>query len=78
MNNNNKPLTAIEWLEGQLYFYGINPNVELFKQAKSMEKQQFLDAHINGQSEFDIGARRFENDKLAERWYNQAYIDNNQ
>jgi hypothetical protein len=78
MNDNNKPLTAIEWLESQLYIYGLSHNIELFVQAKQMEKQQLFNAHINGQSEFDTGARRFENDKLAERWYNQAYIDNNQ
>jgi hypothetical protein len=76
MNDNNKPLTAIEWLESQLYFYGLNPNIELFKQAKEMEKQQIRDAYINGQSEFDTGARRIENDNLAEMWYNQTYGGN--
>jgi hypothetical protein len=45
MNDKNKPLTAIEWLESQLYFYGLNPNVELFKQAKQMFKQQIRDAY---------------------------------
>lgn len=76
MNDNNKPITAIEWLENQLYFYGLNPNVELFELAKQMECIQLLNAHINGQSEFDTGARRVENDKLAERWYNEQYRGN--
>jgi hypothetical protein len=76
MNDNNKPLTAIEWLESQLYIYGLNPNIELFVRAKQMEKQQLLNAHINGQSEFDTGARRIENDNLAEMWYDQTYGGN--
>ena len=35
----------------------------------NMEMQTILNAHINGQSEFDKGARRKENDLLAEGYY---------
>ena len=34
-----------------------------------MEMQTIINAHINGQSEFDKGARRKENDLLAEGYY---------
>lgn len=33
------------------------------------EKQQIIDAHINGQSEFDEGKRRQYNDVLALHYY---------
>ena len=33
------------------------------------EMQTIINAHINGQSEFDKGARRKENDLLAEGYY---------
>jgi hypothetical protein len=38
-----------------------------------MEKERMIDAHINGQSEFDVEARRIKNDELAEMWYNETY-----
>ncbi len=68
MNDNNKQLTAVEWLEGQLYFHGINPNIELFKQAKEMEKQQIMDHYTQGRHDGD-NIR----DTDAEEIYNQTF-----
>ena len=33
------------------------------------EMKTIINAHINGQSEFDEGARRIDNDLLAEQYY---------
>ena len=40
------------------------------------EKEVIILTHINGQSEFDKGARRNINDKYAEQYFNQTFIDN--
>lgn len=42
---------------------------KLREQAKAMHTKEITNAHINGQSEFDTGARRIENDKLAKQYY---------
>jgi len=42
------------------------------------EKQQIMDAHINGQSEFDNGAYRQEVIDNAEQYYNETYGGNNE
>ena len=48
MENTEKKLTAVEWLESKMYVFGINPHAELFKEAKEMEKQQMIDACLAG------------------------------
>jgi len=48
----------------------------LTSEAEAMlekEKEVILLSHINGQSEFDTGKRRIENDNLAEQYYNQTF-----
>ena len=37
------------------------------------EKEVIIASHINGQSEFDTGARSIKNDKLAEQYYNETF-----
>jgi len=37
------------------------------------EKEVIITSHINGQSEFDKGARRDLNDKYAESYYNEKF-----
>jgi hypothetical protein len=47
--------TAVEWLCEQ---YHLKQDIEIVKQAKEMEKQQIIDARVNGVCEgIDIGAR---------------------
>jgi hypothetical protein len=74
----NKQQTAVEWLVAHLTEYGFD--LQLHKteigQAKEIEKQRMIDAHINGQAEFDKGARRIKNDELAQMWYNETYGGN--
>jgi hypothetical protein len=66
--------TAVEWLEEQLIGKnGINVLKDTFNQAKEMEKQQIVDAHLNGQAEFDKGKFRAEVIKNAEEYYNETF-----
>ena len=73
----NKQMTAVEWLEKELYewaggrFY-FPPH--FFEKAKEMEKEQIIDAHLNGQSEFDTDAYRYEVVANAEEYYNETFI----
>jgi hypothetical protein len=70
--------TAIEWLEDNLM---VNPfsekdftnNVKIFKKAKKMEKEQIKEAHLNGQSEWDVKSLGDIQKKLAEQYYNETY-----
>jgi hypothetical protein len=68
--------TAIEWLfqrfeDGDMY------NVEDAKfikhQAKTMEKEQILDAHIEGQRVFDNYEHTQWTTDQAEQFYNETY-----
>jgi hypothetical protein len=67
--------TAVEWLIMQL---PVSIRVELYeknihKQAKQMEKEQIIDAHIEGQRVFDKHPHtQWTNDK-AEKYYNETY-----
>ena len=58
----------MEYMEQNQYFIG-NDLLAKYKELIEMEKQQIIDAHINGQSEFDEGKRRQYNDVLALHYY---------
>ena len=45
----------------------------LIEQAKEMEKQQIINAHLNGQAEFDTGPYRSEIIKHSEQYYNEKF-----
>ncbi len=72
--------TAVEWLKLQLEEHG-DPQYceltwkeldELCEQAKAMEKEQIMNAHIDGSNE----GLRFTGSKLiktAEQYYNQTF-----
>ena len=48
--------------------------IEMFlEEAKEMEKQQIIDSHLNGQSEFDKGKFRTEVIKNAEQYYKETF-----
>ena len=72
----NKNLTAVQWLEEQLNkwsdgrFY-LPPH--LFEQAKQMEKEQIMDAHIEGQRVFDKHPHTHWTNDQAEQYYNEMY-----
>ena len=68
-----KQITAVEWLlnefqEAHKDFGGLdNSFLELFKQAKEMEKQQIIEAYENGYSDSD---NTFE---LNKQYYNETF-----
>jgi len=72
--------TAVEWLEEKyrsllieadfndthIFVFDERRN-ELFRQAKQMEKEQIINAHIDGQSLVSC------KDEYAEQYYNETY-----
>ncbi len=78
-------ISAVEWYENRIFILQIQlekkeislgeyavKRVELFKQAKAMEKEQIMNAHIDGSNE----GLRFTGSKLiktAEQYYNQTF-----
>ena len=68
--------TAVEWLEDNLIGNPFSEkdfahNVNVFKQAKEMEKEQIIDARIDGDENYTlVGNKRKE---YAEQYYNETY-----
>lgn len=69
-----KQISAVEWYENRIFILQIQlkkkeislgeysvTRVELFKQAKAMEKEQIMDAYNNGDN------------RSAELYYNETY-----
>lgn len=68
-----KNLTAVEWLYERFLFSGYAAPSEWKEQAKQMEKEQIINAHTNGQAEFDTGAFRQKVIDNSEQYYNETY-----
>ena len=78
-------LTAVEWLVNELLFIQSLKEDEItesnkailttsiFEQAKQMEKEQIITAHLNGQAEFDKEEYRLEVIINAGKYYNETY-----
>jgi len=64
--------TAVEFLEQQYNYIGKLTPFD-FYQSKAMEKEQIIDAHLNGQAEFDKGNYRSEIIKNSEQYYNETF-----
>jgi hypothetical protein len=64
--------TAVEWLQVQLNENGKLSVVD-FYQAKEMEKQQIMDAHLTGL----IHPLEMEATKQAEQYYNETFNTKN-
>ena len=63
-----KKKTAVEWFFENLNSHKIQLTAnELFEQAKQMEKEQIINAHIDGQSLVSC------KDEYAEQYYNETY-----
>jgi hypothetical protein len=56
--------TAVEWLVKELNLEGYDYTVE---QAKIMEKEQIINAHIDGQPLYSCQSEK------AEQYYNETY-----
>ena len=69
--------TAVEWLKKEVEEYGDREYLiirltdldELINQAKQMEKEQIIDAHLTGL----IHPLETEATKQAEQYYNETY-----
>ena len=75
--------TAVEWLEDNLIGNPFSEkdfahNVNVFKQSKAMEKEQIINAHIEGWSDaYDYLADTSNNQaRQAEDYYNETYHAN--
>jgi hypothetical protein len=71
----NKQQTAVEWLYEQIPFEWSSSRAafEALQQAKAMEKEQIMDAHIEGQRVFDdYQHTQWTNDK-SEEYYKATY-----
>jgi len=68
--------TAVEWLA--TYLKGITSlNCdEVIEQAKAMEKEQIVDAHIEGQRVFDNYSHTQWTTDQAEQYYNETFNAN--
>jgi hypothetical protein len=64
--------TAVEWLAEMTSKLGY-VSADILEQAKEMEKEQIIDAHIEGQRVFDkYPHTQWTNDK-AEQYYNETF-----
>jgi hypothetical protein len=63
-----KKKTAVEWFFENLNSHKIQLTAnEFFDQAKQLEKEQIINAHIDGQSLVSC------KDEYAEQYYNETY-----
>jgi hypothetical protein len=75
---NNKNMTAVEWLVDQLEKWELYNKISFqclkeIEQAKAMEKEQMIDAHIEGQRVFDDYQHTQWTTDQAEQYYNETY-----
>lgn len=62
--------TAVEWFFDNLKNHEIQAeHFELYQQAKEMEKEQIINAYLQGCSDWD-------NEREAEQYYNETYGGN--
>ena len=69
--------TAVDYIKEKLmcneYWYENMTFDQIIDQAKEMEKEFLILAHINGQSEFDKGFYRQEVINNAEQYYKETF-----
>lgn len=68
--------TAVEWLFKNIWLNPPENLLEILDQAKEMEKQQIIDARVNGVCEgIDIGASVIKEDisKSHDVYYNETF-----
>ena len=67
----NTPKTALEWYAREMFKTGFIQHLhffdEIFGQAKQMEKNQIIEAHIDGQPIYSCQSEK------AEKYYNETY-----
>ncbi len=65
--------TAVEWLYDRFLSAGYAVNSEWQVQAKEIEKEQIIDAHIEGQRVFDKWPHTQWTNDQAEQYYNRTF-----
>lgn len=79
-----KKQTAVEWFVEQIksdqYQKSLSASewMQVINQAKLMEKEQLIDAHIEGQRVFDKHTHTQWTNDQAEQYYNETYAGGNQ
>ena len=65
----------LEYVQEEVQLFGSARQslISKIKQLLEKEEEVIIASHINGQSEFDTGARSIKNDKLAEQSYNETF-----
>lgn len=61
--------TAVEWLVNELDLSNDTFTMKIINQAKAMEKQQIIDAHLDGQ----CFSTTIEEIDYAEQYYTETY-----
>jgi hypothetical protein len=62
--------TAVEWLYDRFLFAGYAIPTQWKEKAKTIEKEQIIQAHIDG---FDHIVVDFKKQEYAEQYYNQTF-----
>jgi HEPN domain-containing protein len=63
-------MTAVEWLYSKMYENKGSISIEIFEQAKEMEKKQIIDAYEDGAYHNTFGNENYE---TSEDYYNQIF-----
>lgn len=74
MTNETKQ-TAVDFLMGKLFDPStmVQEQIQWFEQAKEIEKEQIIDAHIEGQRVFDKFPHTQWTNNQAEQYYNETF-----
>jgi hypothetical protein len=75
----NKMITAVEWVVEQFekyYVFRDLKNTIVYQQAKVIEKEHIVDAHIEGQRVFDNYPHTQWTTDQAEQYYNETFTTN--
>jgi hypothetical protein len=68
----NKQQTAVEWLEAQMptAFKDLTINLQLFQEAKAMEKQQIIQTWHNG---YNNQSPMIDEKNCGQQYYNETF-----
>jgi hypothetical protein len=69
--------TAVEWLETELKKLPMVNVVEVFKEAKAMEKEQIEDAFLDGKWDWEEHIKNGKLSKDLAQYYNETYKGGN-
>ena len=65
--------TAVEWFAQRLLEQGNDYVLKTFEQAKAMEKEQIIEAHISSRDPYGLSIGNAHSCKKAEQYYNETF-----